>query len=636
MKNIFFYNNFDISAIIILITIIILQISQSQIYNPTQRPFSMYVVLSIFTAFTNILDIHFLNSTKYSLALCYTTCIIFYILLELQILSVYLYFNSRFNMKREHRVFYLSIPAITVLIMLINNDTSGIIFSIANDRSFTYGPLYSFIWFSAICYLIDSIYFLIKQKNIMQKRKVNLLIFCGLFLVLMIIAHYLTPKIQLLQFANAILILIIFVEKQSPILSEDTATGALNPETFDNYILTQINNDTKLLFFHVKHTNISNELSTFSFIPKTYSDIINKIKKALKQSIIFRIDQNTFAITYKTDAERMIAANICSDEFIHLKETTPAALPLRYLFAHTAPLDSFSDRISYKDAIQWALKKLNDSNTKLDLYISSDDAIAFARNRIIDTEIHKIVNNKPIDFNLQPIFNLKKNTFDTAEALARIQVPSIGYVPCDEFITISENNGTIVAIGKSMMEEICHVINTIKIPFETISINISMIHFMETHIVKDFISILDRNNIDPSKIVLEITESTKAINWDILTTNMKKLKKEGFKLSLDDFGTGYSTFESFLTLPFDIVKLDRNLLLACEKEESKKEVLKTVVKMIKDLNFEIILEGVETEEQDKIAREIGVDKIQGYYYSKPLDTSGLLLFNKNLNSNLQN
>jgi EAL domain-containing protein (putative c-di-GMP-specific phosphodiesterase class I) len=110
---------------------------------------------------------------------------------------------------------------------------------------------------------------------------------------------------------------------------------------------------------------------------------------------------------------------------------------------------------------------------------------------------------------------------------------------------------------------------------------------------------------------------------------MQKLKNIGFKLSLDDFGTGYSTFESFLTLPFDIVKLDRNLLLACETEESKLEVLKTVVKMIKDLKFETVLEGVETEKQNEIAKEIGVDKIQGFYYSRPLDTSGIIRFFKN-------
>jgi EAL domain-containing protein (putative c-di-GMP-specific phosphodiesterase class I) len=273
---------------------------------------------------------------------------------------------------------------------------------------------------------------------------------------------------------------------------------------------------------------------------------------------------------------------------------------------------------------------MRDSNTKLDVYITPEDSIKFARNRIIDTEIHKVANNKPMDFDLQPIFNIKTNKFDTAEALARIRVPSIGYVPCDEFITISENNGTIVAMGKSIMNEICHVINTIRMPFKNISINVSMIHFMEPRIVEDFLDILEKNDVSPSKIILEITESTKAVNWDLLKSNMFKLKEAGFTLSLDDFGTGYSSFESFLTLPFDIIKLDRNLLLACENEEPKKEILKKVVNMIKDLDFEIVLEGVETKEQDLIARELGVDKIQGFYYSKPLDTAGILLFVKTL------
>lgn len=629
MNNIFFYNNFDITAIVLLITIKLLLFSQRQIHNPTQKPFLWYIGVSILTASLNIISIYFLNSKIYSLEICHFVCILFYICLEIQILSAYLYFNRRFNMRRNLRVFYLSIPAITAILLLINNDKTGILYSIGSNRGFNYGPLYILFWISGILYILDCVLYLIKQKNIMQRRKIHLLIFSGLFLVSAAFVHYMIPKLQLLQFTNALLILIIFIEQQSPILNEDISTGALNFETFENYILNLIENDTHILFIHIKNTNISNELSTFSFLPRAYSDIINKLKKALPNSVIFRIDTNTFAITYKTNSDKILASNMVIDELKRIKETTPAALPLRYIFAHTAPLKSFADRSSFKNAIQWALIKMQDYSVKLDLYITANDAIAFARNRIIDTEIHKVVNKKPINFNLQPIYNLKTKKFDTAEALARIEVPSLGYVPCDEFITISEDNGTIVAIGKSMMEEICHVINTIKMPFDNISINISMIHFMEPHIVEDFVSILDRNEIEPSKIILEITESTKAINWDILKKNMQKLKNIGFKLSLDDFGTGYSTFESFLTLPFDIVKLDRNLLLACETEDSKLEVLKTVVKMIKDLNFETVLEGVETEKQNEIAKEIGVDKIQGFYYSRPLDTSGIIRFFKN-------
>ncbi|NCD05489.1 MAG: EAL domain-containing protein [Spirochaetia bacterium] len=630
MNNIFFYNNFDITAIIILVTIKLLMLSQRQIKNPTQQPFLIYVGVSITAATLNILSIYTLNHNNVSIKIAYLICNLFYFILELQILSVYLFYNQRFNMKRNLRIFYLSIPAITVYLLLFSNTKTNILYTINFDKSFTYGPLYFLLWGSGLLYMIDSISFLVKQKGLMQKRKVNLLIFCAFFLIATALIHYLIPKVQILQFTNAILILILFIENQNPLLSEDLATGALNNETFENYVLNQINNENNLLFIHIKNTNISNELSKYAFLPLAYSDLINKIKKTLKKSIIFRLDKDTFALTYNNNEDRLIAMNLCIDEFNNLKKTTPAAQPLRIIFGYTAPLSEFSDKNSLKNAIQWALIKMQKPDTKLDLYITPDDAIAFARHRIIDTEIHKIVNNKPIDFDLQPIFNLKTNTFDTAEALARINVPSIGYVPCNEFIAISEENGTIISIGKSMMEEICHVINTIKLPFDNISINISMIHFMENHIVEDFMKILNKNDINPSKIVLEITETTKAVNWDLLKSNMFELKKAGFTLSLDDFGTGYSSFESFLTLPFDIVKLDRNLLLACEKDIEKKNVLKTVVKMIKALDFEIILEGVENKEQDDIVREMGIDKIQGYYYSRPLNIENFLSFIKGL------
>ncbi|MGD1820113.1 MAG: EAL domain-containing protein [Pleomorphochaeta sp.] len=633
MSNIYFYYNFDMVAIILLITIKLLLVTQRQIHNPTQRPFLWYAGLSILTAALNIISIYSLNSPDQSVALGYTLCNLFYISFEFEVLSVYLFFNRRFNMKRNLRIFYLSIPALTVLLLLLTNKNTNILFTIESDKAFSYGPLYFLFWTSGLFYLIDATSYLIKQKKMLQKRKIRLLIFCGFFLVFTTLFHYLLPELQILQFTNAILILIMFVESQSPLLHEDLTTGALNADTFDNYVINQMDKETRLLFIHIKNTHINNELNSIAFMSENYSSIINILKKQLKHTIIFRIDKNSFALTYKDDKQRLLAQNIWTDEINKIKGSSITASPIALIFANIAPLKEFSDKTSIKNAIQWGLMKMQNEKTKLDIYITPEYAIAYERRRIIDNEILKIVNKKPIDFDLQPIFNLKKNTFDSAEALARIKVPSIGYVPCDEFINISESNGTIISIGKAILEEICHVIKTIKIPFENISVNISMIHFMETHIAEDFISILEKNDISPDKITLEITETTKALNVDLLKINMMKLKAAGFKLSLDDFGTGYSSLESLLTLPYDIIKLDRNLLLACEKEKIKKDILKKVVNMIKSLNFEIILEGVETKEQDDIAREIGVDKIQGYYYSKPLDTKGVIKFTDKLKNN---
>lgn len=629
MNNIYFQFNFDITAIVILITIILLILTQRQIYNPTQRPYMWYIGFSILAATFNIISIYSLQSNKFTIDFQYFICNIFYIIFELQVLSVYLYFNRRFEMKRNYRIFYLSIPSLTAILLLFTNKDTNIIFAISETGSFSYGILYPILWLSGILYLADSFNFLFKHKNILQKRKFNLLIFCGFFLFITVFIHYLFPNLQLLQFTNALLILIVFIEKQSPLLLEDINTGSLNSETFYNYILNQITNETHLLLVHIKNTNISNELSSFSFIEHSYSKIINRIRKEIKKTIIFRLDKDTFAMTLRSDNNKITAANIWSEEFSKLKESTMSALPIRLIFANTSDLVEFSDRTSLKNAIQWGLLKMEDVTNKNDVFINPEFAVKFARNRIIDAEIHKIANHKPIDFNLQPIYNIKTEKFDTAEALARIKVPSIGYVPCGEFINMSESNGTIISIGTSILEEICNVINTIKLPFNNISINVSMAHFMEKQIVDDFMKILNKNNIESSKIILEVTETTRATDSRLLKENMLKLKEAGFKLSLDDFGTGYSTFESILTLPYDIIKLDRNLLLACEKETIKLEILKKVVSMIKDLGFEVILEGVENKKQDNIAREIGVNRIQGYYYSKPLDIPGIISFFSN-------
>ncbi len=400
MQDLYFYNIFDITAIIILIIIKVLMLSQRQIKNPTQRPYLWYMGLSLLATSFNIATIYLLNTGNKSPNLTMLLCNLFYFVFLLQVISVYLYFNKRFNMRRNYRIFYLSIPSITALLLLATNRITNVIFTIGDNGSFTYGPLYFILWISAILFFGDTVFFIYKERASIQRRKINLIAFCGFFLILMTFSHYLFPKIQMLQFTNAIFILIIFIERQSPLLLEDLETGSLNSDTFYNYLSTQISYESQILLIHIKNANITNELSTFSFIPTTYLNIVNKTKKKIKRCFIFRVEKDTFAIIMKNEKDKIIVSNLWIEEFEKLKETSMAALPIRLLFANTAPLTEFSDRNSIIDAIKWSLKKLNDYNTKLDIYITPDFALKYTRERIIDTEIHKIINHKPIEFNL--------------------------------------------------------------------------------------------------------------------------------------------------------------------------------------------------------------------------------------------
>ena len=122
----------------------------------------------------------------------------------------------------------------------------------------------------------------------------------------------------------------------------------------------------------------------------------------------------------------------------------------------------------------------------------------------------------------------------------------------------------------------------------------------------------------PSNIIIEITESVFIENFAIINKNIEALTSAGVKFYLDDFGTGYSNLTNVVTLPFSTVKMDRSLVLMMEKNSRSCRLIKNLVSTFKDSNFSVLVEGVETENQNNLVKEAGVDYIQGYLYSRPI------------------
>ena len=137
-------------------------------------------------------------------------------------------------------------------------------------------------------------------------------------------------------------------------------------------------------------------------------------------------------------------------------------------------------------------------------------------------------------------------------------------------------------------------------------------------------------HVNPAKVNLEITETTYENIGDVTNSNIKKLSENGFSFSLDDYGTGYSNMHRISRLPLKIIKIDKTMVDDMENN-SGMSVLKNTVTMMKDIRKEIVCEGVETEEQLKCLTGLGVDFIQGYFFSKPLPEKKFVAFIKEHN-----
>lgn len=239
------------------------------------------------------------------------------------------------------------------------------------------------------------------------------------------------------------------------------------------------------------------------------------------------------------------------------------------------------------------------------------------------------------DFVYQPIYDLNLSRFTKIELLLRLRHKKFGYISPSEFIPVAERFGLIHRIGLRALEEACKKITRLTklgINFEDISVNISVVQFENEYLYDDIIKIINKYNVDPHKITLEVTETAtiKSIgNFEKISTSLSSI---GIKLALDDFGSGYNSFSKLISIPLKYIKIDKYIISNLENNENAKSIVKCILDFSKEMNLDVIAEGIESKESLDILNNYMCRYIQGFYLSKPLPFNDLynLLASQNL------
>lgn len=219
----------------------------------------------------------------------------------------------------------------------------------------------------------------------------------------------------------------------------------------------------------------------------------------------------------------------------------------------------------------------------------------------------------------QPIYSVEKEAFLSAEALMRLEIDGKILGP-GQFIPIAEANSCIHPLTKIILNKVCEEIKRIQdeYEFECITVNCSPIELSIKKMTDDLIEIIEKNGIDPSKVRLEVTESSMYENADVVASNMQSMSDEGISFYLDDFGTGYSNFDRLTSGDFHTIKFDKTILYKAMEDENTEEMIHALIHMLKESNISPLVEGVETEEQKQFSIKHGFDYIQGFNYAKPV------------------
>jgi diguanylate cyclase (GGDEF)-like protein/PAS domain S-box-containing protein len=244
----------------------------------------------------------------------------------------------------------------------------------------------------------------------------------------------------------------------------------------------------------------------------------------------------------------------------------------------------------------------------------------------IQNDLHRAVENNEFALFYQPIVSLTSQELVGFESLIRWIHPVHGLIPPMEFIPIAEENGLILPIGKWVLRESCRQLSewqeTYKMPRNLfISVNISAKQIDRGTVINDVTEILAETNLSPAFLKLEITESTLMKNQDRAIQTVSVLREMGVKISIDDFGTGYSSLSYLHNFAIDTLKVDRSFVQRIGMPDEKTEIIQTIIALAANLGVDVIAEGVETEEQLQFLRENNCEFGQGYYYSRPVNST---------------
>jgi FOG: EAL domain len=223
----------------------------------------------------------------------------------------------------------------------------------------------------------------------------------------------------------------------------------------------------------------------------------------------------------------------------------------------------------------------------------------------------------------QPKFNIKGDEprLCSAEALVRWHHPELGMISPGIFIPLFEENGLINSLDNYVWSEVARQIKSWKVAFGVtvpVSVNVSRVDLLSPGYEENMLWLVHTNFLQPSDMLLEITESAYTENSERIIEIANSLRSHGFKLEMDDFGSGYSSLNMLASLPIDALKLDMKFVRRICENAKDLRMVQLMIEIASFLNVPVIAEGVETEEQYRLLKENGCDIIQGYYFSKPL------------------
>ena len=531
------------------------------------------------------------------------------------------------NLKR----FVLWTPMLAAVLFVFTNPFHHLVYYYEGGTSHR-GDGILVLYAIAAYYCAFGIGWLIKWKAAFDENEFPILMMLYPFMFIAVYIQYYVPYMRVDMFATAVAMLIISAFIIPPEKFVDTHVKAANLLAYREKCRHAFLTERPICLVYVGVTNL-NQLRELTG-QEELQDILAGVSQQLASTLardddLFYLRNGLFCIVPRNpDAQRALAiATKTHEEGRARALAKPEEARAVRMRSCVVRVPEDADNVETLRAFVRRFPHLVPEScvtTYEELSKRKEFDLEIALTDVVDAAIA----NRSFEVHYQPILCLQDNRFHSAEALVRLNDPTFGWVPPGLFIPEAEQNGTIVNIGDILIEKICAFLGTVdyeRAGLDYVEVNLSVDQCVQPTLPRKLLETMEHYGVEPSRMNLEITETSATYSQQIIERNVRTLAGAGLSFSLDDYGTGYSNIARVLELPFNLVKLDKTLVDGLD-DTTKREVVVRTVAMMKAIGKSVLAEGVETQEQVDTLRTMGVDYIQGYLYSKPLPEQEFLAF----------
>lgn len=265
-----------------------------------------------------------------------------------------------------------------------------------------------------------------------------------------------------------------------------------------------------------------------------------------------------------------------------------------------------------------ALRRAQERRTGAEIFTNELEE-RLVREVAVEQRLRSALQERQLSVVYQPKIRLATRRFYAVEALSRWTDPDLGFVSPAEFIPAAERTGLVVELGRQVIEKSLRDVARMRtiLPEASVSVNVAAEQLTTRSFVDEVLAAIERAQVDPSALELELTESSIIENLDQAVGIIRRLTDLGVACSIDDFGTGYSSLAYLRKLPVRTLKLDRTFLAHVTESQRDADLVKSIVSMAHVLGFDVVAEGVEEEVQAELLMDLGCDAGQGYLWAKP-------------------